>query len=132
MERSTSGGRSATIRTLVSKAAVYVDLSKYQRIVFAHMYHNDGTCLSISQFSINIGCGEKMQAFSHYVPVAADWQTVSVDLSTLTVNAYPAPNGTPLLDCLAVADNIFFDVQRPLNDGECASGELDLDNISFR
>jgi hypothetical protein len=122
----------AGLRTLVSNSVVFVDLSKLSRMVFAHRYFNNGTCESITQFTVNIGCGELASAFNHTVAVSEAWQTVTIDLSSLIVDAYPVPNGTTLADCLAVADSIYFDVQTPLADGHCASGELDLDNISFR
>ena len=94
---------------------------------------DNGTCESITKFSFNIGCGEKNVAFTKDVPISSEsWTATEVDLSDLIPAAYPIPNGTKLPDCLAVTDNIYWDVGRPLDDGHCASGELDLDNISFR
>lgn len=122
----------AGLRTLVSQQQVAVDLSRYTRIVFSHRYTHSGTCRALTQLHLAIWCGERATSFVRTIPVSTAWQTTTLELSSFQEGAYPPPNGTPLSACLAAADDFLFQAQVDLKDGECASGRLEFDTISFR
>jgi hypothetical protein len=122
----------AGLRTLASNSQVFLDLSRYTRLVFAHRYQHSGTCLAVTQLTVSIGCGERASSRFGTVPVSSGWQSTTVELASFQEGHYPPPNGTSLADCLAVADGFLFQAQLDVDDGECASGHLEFDSISFR
>jgi hypothetical protein len=117
------------VRTL---ATGFVDLSGYDRIVFAHQYTHTGACQAVQMLSVHIGCDELHTSFETSFPVSATWTVRSIPFSTFTEPTYVAPTGHTVAECLALTQTVYFQAQVDLADGDCASGSLSLDNIEIR
>jgi len=117
------------VRTL---ATGFVDLSGYDRIVFAHQYTHTGTCQAVQTLSVHIGCDELHTSFEKSFPVSATWTITSIPFSTFAEPTYVAPTGHTVWECLALTQTVYFQAQVDLTDGDCASGSLSLDNIEIR
>lgn len=115
-----------------TKAIGFVDLTGYDRIVFAHQYTHTGACQAIQNITVIIACEELNTSFWHQVPVSPTWTTSSISFSTFAEPTYLPPSGHTLAECLAVANVVIFQGQIDLIDGDCASGSLSLDNIEIR
>jgi hypothetical protein len=115
------------VETLVKTG--FVDLSGYNRIVFAQQYQHSGSCKAVQILTVSIGCGELNTSYQGTVAVSPTWTTSSLAFSTFVE---PAPSGHSLAECLALADGVIFDAPANLADGDCASGSLALDNIEIR
>src|SRR5262245_3981546 len=114
------------VRTL---ATGFVDLSGYDRIVFAHQYTHTGNCQALQFVSVHIGCDEVQTSFESSFPVSTSWTFTSIPFSTFTEPSYVPPTGHTVTECLALAQTIYFQAQVDLIDGDCASGSLSFDNI---
>jgi hypothetical protein len=123
----------AGLRTLVKD--VYIDLSQYTRIVFAHRYEPAGTPCSatdvpIQNFQVQFGCDELGTVYEYSVPTSPTWQEITLNLSAFAEPMFPS--GYSLTQCLQVTSVLQFVVQPTLADGQCGSGQLFLDDISIR
>jgi hypothetical protein len=118
------------VRTLVSTG--FVDLSGYDRIMFSHQYTQTDDCRAVRNLAVSIGCDELSTSFWGYVHVSSDWTTSTLMFSSFTEPTYLPPSGHTLGECLALANSVVFQGQVDLSDGECASGNLSLDNIEIR
>jgi serine/threonine protein kinase len=120
----------------------YVDLSPYTRFVFSHRYDGPGAsgrlpisstaCRRDSFFVIGIHCSEFNTSYDFRVPVSETWTTRSVALADFREPEYLPPSGATLKQCLAVAEGLNFVIGAEVGDGECTSGILSLDDMSFR
>ncbi|MEO8185729.1 MAG: hypothetical protein ABI895_43545, partial [Deltaproteobacteria bacterium] len=82
---------------------------------------------------VQLFCSEYKTSFEVEFALSEDWQTVALPFSSLHEFYWKPPTNTPLASCLAVTDGMSFIVQdNQLGDGECHSGSLSLDDISFR
>lgn len=117
------------VRTL---ATGFVDLSGYDRIVFAHQYTHTGTCQAVQMLSVHIGCDELHTSFESSFPVSATWTITSIPFSSFAEPSYMPPSGHTVAECLALTQTVYFQAQVDLVDGDCASGSLSLDNIEIR
>jgi hypothetical protein len=82
---------------------------------------------------VQLFCAEYKTFFEVEFPLSEDWQPVVVPFSSLHESYWKPPTNTPLASCLAVTDGVSFIVQdNQLADGQCHSGSLSLDDISFR
>jgi len=117
------------VRTL---ATGFVDLSGYDRIVFAHQYTHTGTCQAVQMLSVHIGCDELHTSFESSFPVSATWTVTSIPFSAFAEPTYVPPTGHTVAECLALTQTVYFQAQVDLTDGDCASGSLSLDNIEIR
>jgi len=117
------------VRTL---AIGFVDLSGYDRIVFAHKYTHTGTCQAVQFLSVHIGCDEVHTSFESSFPVSTTWTTTSIPFSTFTEPSYLPATGHTVTECLALTQTVYFQAQVDLVDSDCASGSLSLDNIEIR
>jgi hypothetical protein len=113
-------------------ATGFVDLTGYDRIVFAHQYTHTGTCQALQNITVIIACDELNTSFWYQLPVSTTWTTSSISFSTFAEPTYLPPSGHTLAECLAVANVVIFQAQVDLIDGDCASGNLSLDNIEIR
>jgi hypothetical protein len=125
----------AGLRTLIKN--VYIDLSAFTRIVFAHRYEAAATpCAStdipITSFTVVFGCDELNTTYVLPVNVSPTWQQVTLPLSAFSEPPYMPPSGHSLTECLQLTSVLLFEVQPNLADGQCGSGRLYLDTISIR
>ena len=118
------------VRTVVSTG--FVDLSGYDRIVFAQQYQHSGSCQAIQTLTVVIGCDELNTSYGGAVPVSSTWTNSSLPFSNLTEPTFLPPSGHTRAECLAVANRVDFQTQSNLVDGDCSSGSLALDNIEIR
>lgn len=118
------------VRTVVSTG--FVDLSGYDRIVFAQQYQHTGSCQPIQALTVVIGCDELNTSYIGAVAVSPTWTNSSLSFSSLTEPSFLPPSGYTRAQCLAVANRVDFQAQVNLADGDCASGNLALDNIEIR
>lgn len=118
------------VRTLVSTG--FVDLSGYDRIMFSHMYTQTDECRAVRNLTVSIGCDELNTSFMGFVHLASDWTTSSLLFDTFAEPTYLPPSGHTMSECLALANSVVFQAQVDLSDGECASGNLSLDDIQIR
>lgn len=122
----TGGG----LRTIASNAIV--DLSRYSRVVLSHRFEASGSCKPVLAFQVALGCPELETAYVLRVPVSPSWITVSLPFADFAIPDYITDRGLSMAACLAVADGISFGIGSDLVDGECSTGVLSLDSISFR
>ena len=113
-------------------ATGFVDLTGYDRIIFAQKYEHTGSCKAVDNLTVSIGCNEFSTSFEISVPLSSTWTTTSLSFSTFMEPTYRAPSGHTIAECLALADAVTFQAQVDLTDGDCASGSLSLDNIEIR
>ena len=118
------------VRTLVTTG--FVDLSGYDRIMFSHQYTQTDDCRAVRNLAVSIGCDELSTSFWGYVHTSPDWTTSTLMFSSFAEPTYLPPSGHTLAECLALANSVVFQGQVDLSDGECASGNLSLDNIEIR
>jgi hypothetical protein len=118
------------VRTLAAQG--FVDLTGYDRLVFAQRYQHSGDCNILHNITILIFCDELNTSFTVNVPTSPTWTTSSVPFSSFAEPAYQTPSGYGINDCLAVMSSLDFTAQAVLNDGECGSGNLTFDNIEIR
>jgi len=109
-----------------------VDLDGYTRLVFTHRTEGNAGCPSPDNLTLRVMCAGLASGYEAPVPVAADWHTSTVPLDQL-VRSAAAGSGTPTrTDCLQAATDVEIVIQQALQDGECSSGTLQLDNVSLR
>jgi hypothetical protein len=118
------------VRTVVNTG--FVDLSGYDRIVFAQQYLHSGSCQALQTLTIVIACDELNTSYVGAIPVSSTWTNSSLAFSSLAEPTFVPPSGHTLAECLAVANRVDFQAQANLVDGDCASGSLALDNIEIR
>ena len=118
------------VRTVVNSG--FVDLSGYDRIVFAQLYQHSGSCKALQNLTVFISCGELNTSYQGTVAVSPTWTTSSLAFKGFIEPTYAPPSGHSLTECLALADGVVFQAQVDLTDGDCASGNLSLDNIEIR
>jgi eukaryotic-like serine/threonine-protein kinase len=120
----------AGIRTLASN--VYIDLSRYTRIVFSHRYQALGDCKPSTRVGVSFGCPEYRTAYQAVLPASEEWVTVSVPFRDFEVPEYLQPAGASQDVCLTVVDGLSFGAFADLEDGECSSGIFSFDSVSLR
>jgi len=116
-----------------------IDLNPYESVVFAHRYQNTGTCMALQNVIVRFLCRQVQFGFEKYVPVSYVWQMLSINFADLEEVPYlrqmllDTQQDVPTKEaCLAVVDEVQFLAQGDLQDGQCSSGELQLDDISIR
>jgi hypothetical protein len=110
----------------------YLDLSGYSAVVFAQQYVHTGSCQAITTLTVRLACSEYNAAFTASVPISPQWTTSTVTFTSFAQSAYPSPTPVDKGQCFKVIDGFDFQAQIDLVDGDCASGDLTLDNISIR
>jgi hypothetical protein len=118
------------VRTLAN--AGFVDLSGYDRIVFAQQYQHSGSCQAVQTLNVSIGCDELNTSYMGTVALSSTWTNSSLALSGFAEPSFAPPSGHTLAQCLALANRVDFQTQADLVDGACSSGSLALDNIEIR
>jgi hypothetical protein len=118
------------VRTVVGTG--FVDLSGYDRIVFAQLYQHTDSCKALQSLSVVIGCDELNTSYVGAVAPAPTWTTSTLAFKGFVEQSYTPPSGYSLAQCLAVANRVDFQANNNLADGDCASGSLSLDNIEIR
>src|SRR5947209_3224829 len=68
------------VRTLVNTG--FVDLSGYDRIVFAQQYQHSGSCKALQILNISIGCDELNTSYEAAVAVSSTWTKTSLAFSS--------------------------------------------------
>ncbi|HKO95079.1 MAG TPA: hypothetical protein VJU61_28185 [Polyangiaceae bacterium] len=111
------------LETLV--AGTPLDLSAYTRVVLGHRYEPVGQCTPAEQLRILFGCAQATCMLS--IPVSSTWVPV-----TLSFTDFSCPEGLSPATCLAVTNRVALGPLLELQNGECSSGFLHLDSISFR
>ena len=119
----------AGVRTVVDG---YVDLSAYTVFTFFQAYQHMGSCQPVPDLSVSFGCSQYNASVTASVSMASPGTTSTMALSSFAQSPYSDQPPVALGDCLKVVDGISFAAQVDLVDGDCASGELTLDNIELR
>jgi hypothetical protein len=118
------------VRTMVRTG--FVDLSGYDRIVFAQQYQHTGSCKALQSLTVFISCGELNTSYQGAVAVSPTWTISTLAFKSFVEPPYAPPSGHSLAECVALADGVVFQAQVDLADGDCASGSLSLDNVEIR
>jgi hypothetical protein len=109
-----------------------LDLSKYSAVLFAQQYAHSGSCKAVTILSVGLGCSQYNASFNGTVPMSSQWTTSTVPFSSFSQSPYPSATPVAMEDCFKVVDGFNFTAQVDLADGDCASGDLALDNIAIR
>jgi hypothetical protein len=109
-----------------------IDLSGYARLVFDHQSLHQGPCGVVQTLTLVLACEGLSTAFQTQVSLSSSWTTRSIELASFVEADAPPPKGVARQDCLGAVSAILFQTSVALSDGECASGNLLLDNVSVR
>jgi len=130
----------AVLTSAVSPADVYLDLSRYSRLVIAHRLvpelagqvpDRGPNCVPLQEIVIDFACPEFGTSFVGSIPVSSDYTTATFSFSDLAERSWQA-TGATRDECLSRVEGIGFFAAPPLQDGECSTGHLFFDNISIR
>lgn len=110
----------------------YLDISGYSRVVFAQQYLHTDSCQAVQTLTVSFGCSEYNASFMGSVPASPSWTTSTVTFADFIQSTYPSSAYVGMSDCLKVVDGFDIQAQQNLVDGDCASGDLTIDNISIR
>jgi hypothetical protein len=119
---------SATEHTRVGQP---IDLRDRGAIVLTHQYANGGPCLPLDRIYVRLMCGALASGYEMSFPVSAAWRTTTLEFVTFYEVPYLA-HGVALDDCLRVADEFQIMALPDIQDGECSSGTLQVDDVSIR
>jgi hypothetical protein len=110
----------------------FIDLSTYTVFMFFQEYQHTGGCEPDMDLVVSLGCSQYNASVVGTVPLSTEGTTTSLQLSSFSQSPYLGQPSVALSDCLKVVDAVDFQTQLNLADGDCASGELILDNIGVR
>ena len=110
----------------------YIDISGYSKVVFAQQYLSFGSCQAVQTLSVTFGCNQYNASFVGSVAMSPSWTTSTIDFADFIQSTYPSAAYVAMSDCFKVIDGFNFQAQQNLADGDCASGDLTVDNISIR
>lgn len=110
----------------------YVDFSPYTVFNFVQQYQHTGSCEVVTTLVVSLGCSQYNASVEGTVPMSSKAMTSSIPLASFAQSPYLGQPPVALGDCLKVVDGVDFQTQLNLADGDCASGELMLDNIEVR
>ena len=117
---------------LQTPAVSYVDLSGYSRFLFAQQYSHVDDCMPVTNLRIYFGCSEYNASFNATVPLSYQWTTTTIPFASFVQAASSNPAPTAWEDCAKVIDGFGFQADSLIGDGDCASGDLLIDNVSIR
>jgi hypothetical protein len=110
----------------------YIDLSTYSKVVFAQQYLHSDNCQPVQNLTVMFGCSQYNASFMGSVPMSPSWTTSTVAFADFIQSAYPSSAYVGMSDCLKVVDGFDIQAQQNLVDGDCASGDLTIDNVAIR
>jgi serine/threonine protein kinase len=122
-----------------SARAGVIDLSRHERLMFAHHYAPTVPpgleCRGAAEFVVFVTCrslaDDALPRFEYRLPVSDEWASASIELDTLRGAVGSSP--TNLKACLAATDSLGFraDAASDVDSGGCDSGTLWIDDIRF-